>query len=252
MTLIVSLRTPDGIVIAGDSLSTITSSNPSQNLVADVICPQCNHNHQIQHSVQVPALPITTFPYAQKVLPFCQQFGVGIFGTSLFAGKSIYFAMRMIEQHFVKNKVSFGGVTEVAQKIGNEVYRFCIQQLELQGRSIDTLSAVQYILGLHVVGYDDTVSKAIEVFIRSNGVEHKESVGLGCTYSGVGNVVHGIWGLYADNSQSPPFDVFSLQDAIDYSEFLIQTTITHQRFSQTIPNVGGDIDIALITPFNGF
>ena len=66
-------------------------------------------------------------------------------------------------------------------------------------------------------------------------------------------MVQAVWGLHKTHPESqPPYHVFSLQDAIDYAEFLIRTTIAHQRFSQTIPNVGGDIDIALVTPFDGF
>jgi hypothetical protein len=65
--------------------------------------------------------------------------------------------------------------------------------------------------------------------------------------------VQAIWSLQKEHPENqPPYHTFSVQDAIDYAEFLIQTTISHQRFSQTIPSVGGDIDIALVTPFDGF
>ena len=33
---------------------------------------------------------------------------------------------------------------------------------------------------------------------------------------------------------------------------MIRTTAKHQEFSPKMANVGGEIDIGLITPFNGF
>jgi len=74
----------------------------------------------------------------------------------------------------------------------------------------------------------------------------------GCTISGQPVVTQAIWSLYKDPMQTPTFEVFSLQDAIAYAEFLINTTAIHQQFSNTMPNVGGEIDIALVTPFDDF
>lgn len=53
--------------------------------------------------------------------------------------------------------------------------------------------------------------------------------------------------------------LFSLQDAVDFCRFLIETTIKMQRFADGIEvqpgdrqGVGGEVDVALITPDNGF
>ena len=48
------------------------------------------------------------------------------------------------------------------------------------------------------------------------------------------------------------YDMMSLQDAIDYAIFIVRATIEAQRFNQSaIMGVGGQIDIAIVTP-NGF
>ena len=113
---------------------------------------------------------------------------------------------------------------------------------------MDAVPDDQVLLGFQIVGYDGSDPKTIEVLVGKN-VNTQVIDQLGCTVSGSREVVEAIWGLYAKHPQSqPPYEVFSLQDAIDYAEFLIRTTIEHQRFSQTIPSVGGDIDIALVTP----
>ena len=49
-----------------------------------------------------------------------------------------------------------------------------------------------------------------------------------------------------------PYGSFSLKDAIDYAEYLINATANFQRFANTIPSVGGEVDVALITSFRPF
>ncbi len=249
MTLIVSLRIPDGIVIAGDSLSTLMGQGQFETTIG-VTCPACNHQHEIQPKSPIFPVPGATFSYAQKVFPFCGKFGVGTFGLGLLANKSIYFIMRLFQQKL--KEAALGGVTETAQKIGNEIHGLLKEQLKRENIAMDAIPQDQVLLGFQIVGYDGIDPKTIEVLVGKN-VKHQVLDNLGCTVSGSQEIVQAIWGLYKTHPESqPPYQVFSLQDAIDYAEFLIRTTIDHQRFSQTIPSVGGDIDIALVTPFDGF
>ena len=45
------------------------------------------------------------------------------------------------------------------------------------------------------------------------------------------------------------YDIMSLQDAIDFAIFIVRATIEAQRFNQkAVMAVGGDIDVAIITP----
>ena len=62
-------------------------------------------------------------------------------------------------------------------------------------------------------------------------------------------IVQKIWELSQANAQmGSAFNLWSVLDAVDYAKFLISTTADFQRFATMIPNVGGDIDIALLTP----
>lgn len=249
MTLIVSLRIPDGIVLAGDSLSTLMGQGQLAGTI-DVTCPACNHAYEVQSSTPIFPVLGTTFSYAQKVFPFCVNFGVGTFGAGLLANKSVYFAMRLFEQRL--KATSSEGVTKIAKKLGDEIHNLLKEQLKQENISLDVFPEDQVFLGFQVVGYDDTDPKTVEVYVGKN--VHRQVVeDLGCTVSGSHEIVQAILGVYEKRPESrPPYPLFSLQDAIDYAEFLIRTTIDHQRFSQTVPNVGGDIDIALVTPFDGF
>ena len=251
MTLIVSLRIPDGIVLAGDSLATLMGQSRLEATIG-VTCPQCNHEHDIQQIIPLPAVPATTFSVAQKVFPFCEQFGVGTFGRGLLAGKSIYFAMRLLEQRFKEDEKSFTGVTEVAQEIGDEIHNLLKEHLARENASLEALPEDQVVLGFQIVGYDANEAKTVETYIGKT-VQFQVFDGLGCTASAGTEIVQAIWELdkkHPDNR--PPYPAFSLQDAIDYAEFLIRTTSVHQQFSRRMPSVGGDIDIALVTPFDGF
>lgn len=250
MTLIVSLRIPDGIVIAGDSLSTVNRTG-QLDVKIDTACPYCKRKHRIEQKLPIPNVPVTTFSYAQKVFPFFGKFGLGTFGAGLLANQSVYFATRLMEQRFKNENMDFEKVSEVAKHIGDDIHSLLKKQLEIEKKTLGSLKPNQVILGLQVVGFDGTEPKTVEVSVGRE-VTISDHIGLGFTASGSNEIVITISELYKNESQMPPYPVFSLQDAIDYAEFLISTTIAHQRFSQTPPQVGGDIDIALVTPFDGF
>ena len=225
MTLIVSVRIPDGIVIAGDSLLTVKEKGQST---------------------------AATYSQAQKLFPFCGQYGVGIYGAGIVANESVSVAMRLLEQDLKEKETSLEGVTEIAQKIGNHFHNLLKEQLVTENKSLDTLQPEQFVYGFHVVGYDDTYPTTVEIHVGKN-VHSKVRKEFGCTFTGNGEIVQKIWELYKTRPEDQPlYPFFPLQEAIDYAEFLIQTTIIHQRFSRKIPNVGGDIDIGIVTYLDGF
>lgn len=248
MTLIVSLRIPDGIVIAGDSLATMMNQMQWEGEI-EVECPKCGEKHSVKQVIPLPGLPATTFSYAQKVFPFCSKYGVGTFGLGSLLGKSIYFLVRQLESQLTEKP---DGATKVANIIGQHFHRMLVKQLELEGVNIEQIPEDQYPLGFQVVGYDEDTAVTVEVFIGKQLMIRSQPSPAGCTFSGQGDIVQAIWSLYANEAQQPPFQVFSLQDAIAYAEFLINATASHQQFAQTMATVGGDIDIGLVTPFTNF
>ena len=254
MTLIVSLRIPDGIVIAGDSLSTMMGALQVVG-EAHVKCPNCGHEHDTDRIplTNIP-FPTTTYSFAQKIFPFCNDFGVGVFGSSNIGGKTVFFIIRELEQQLEENGDLPTTITEASRKIGERLQKLFEDNIP----NIDELQDDFTIGGVQVVGYDnndengDKIPKTIEVLIGKH-VNYSEHIGIDCNCSGQDRVVKAIWALYEENpGDKAEYQVFSLEDAIHYVEFLIGTTSQFQQFSRTIPQVGGDIDIALITPFDGF
>lgn len=248
MTLIVSLRIPDGIVIAGDSLSTTMNQLKIQGEFG-VKCPECGHEHSIGPVDVGPInMPSTTFSYAQKVFPFLADYGVGTFGQGLLMGKTMHFAMRELEQDMLHDNNRLSGVREIAKTISEHAHTMLKEQVKDLDKSPDDWYAV----GFHVVGYEESKAKSVVAYIGKD-IRTKIYEGLGCTYSGQGKVVKAIWGLYKNHPEDQAaYPQFSLQDAIAYAEFLIGTTASYQQFSRSLSTVGGDVDIGLVTPFDGF
>jgi len=251
MTLIASFRTADGIVLAGDSLATMSARLQFQGEVP-AKCPECQHEFTLKPSINA-QIPASTFPYAQKVFAFLESYGIGTFGASEVFGKTMWFAITELETSLGKTRRSellSDGVRVAANAIGKHIHELLKKQVgglkkmkELGSRTV---------VGFQIVGYDDDVAKSVEVNI-GNGVRTKEHTGRTCTVSGMKEIVAALWDLGSkDPRYHPPVQAFSLQDAINYVDFLIRTTALCQQFSQVIPGVGGDVDIALVTPFNGF
>ena len=44
------------------------------------------------------------------------------------------------------------------------------------------------------------------------------------------------------------WEYFTLQDAVDFARYAVETTIQTMRFKNVIETVGGNVDILVITP----
>lgn len=245
MSLIVSLRIPDGVVIAGDSLATMMSQLEIA-ASGSVSCPECKHAFQMQ-DIKLPPIPVasSTRSFSQKIFPFKKRYGLGSTGMGAVSQKTIYHHIRSLEAQVDED---FGQVDDVATKLGEYFHG----ELKKQILNLHEAPDDYFPFGLQVVGFSGEEAKTIKVDV---GKEPKYTTytGMGCTVSGETRLVTQVWNMAKEDVRQQVVHAnFSLQDAIDYAEFLIRTTATYQRFSNIIPSVGGDIDIALITPYKNF
>lgn len=260
MTLIVSVISADGIVIAGDSLSSL-NRHISVNESREVTCPDCGHKHTVKTEIQG-NLGHTTFSHTEKVFPFLKRYGIGVFGSGLIGRHSVNFLIRSYEhyrkqqnkrKHKQQNRRQQDtsiGVTQVAEEIGVNLHSLLKKQLADEKKTLTDFPESHIFLGFQIVGYDDLRPRTIEVLL-SRDVRCQVFDQLGCYASGSKEVVEAIWKLNETRRETNPiYEVFSLKEAIDYVDFLISSTIAFQRFSPMTPNVGGDIDIALVRPFD--
>lgn len=269
MSLVTSLIISDGIVIAGDSLSTARNQVKVAGEV-EATCPNCGNQHTIEPELEA-NFPASTFSFAQKVFPFMDWFGIGAVGQGQVAGKTVHFAIKDLEKRLKEQGKEVKKIDNAADIIGDWVKKLIrIQVEDIQGDSLEAVPDGWSPITLQVVGYDNTSyefeeenpaeevseedfagGKIIELQIgkRIDKTEHPE----GCSVAGQHRVVDAIWELYNQYPRDQAaYEVFSLQDAIDYAEFLIGTTKSYQRFSHSFAGVGGKIDIGLVTPFQEF
>jgi len=246
VSLVVSLRIPDGVVIAADSLSTL-QGHLAVKTHMQAKCPKCKEDLTFGNppALQMP-VPLSTSSFAQKLFPLCSRFGVGAYGWSLLSNRTVGYYIETLNNEIKSKEIA--GVTDAAQLILDKFDRLIHDCISDIGNAPEDY----FPMGFHVAGYDDSEGKTIEVKIGKNS--RLESINeLGCAVSGSGNVVAKLWELGEENeSHKANFGIFSLQDAIDYADFLISATASYQRFAQMIPNVGGEVDIALVTQYQGF
>jgi len=245
MTLIVSLRVPDGVVIAGDSCSSILAN---LSIIADLKakCPKCEEEFPLNVPFPTANFVSTTFSFTQKIFSFFRSAGVGAFGVGMVNNKSIYQHIKSAERK-LENKKGEKAET-IAQSIGEYFYdEFLKEDKDFKTNVKDACP-----MGFQYVTCEDGVAKTFEVFIKKE-VELKKYEELGCTVNGDTVIVTTLWEIgRKQETTGPKINGFSLQDAIDYSEFLINTTAQFQRFSSITPSVSGAVDVAVITPFHDF
>jgi hypothetical protein len=246
MTLAVSLRVPDGLVIAADSLSTIRGQIGVEAEFGGV-CPECKKNIKLK-DIKLPPIPIpsSVSSFAQKVFAFKEYYAIATHGMAILNENTIYYHVKLLEQ--IDDSVRRTGVSGVSKKIMD----YFSKQVKKQFTDIDQAPDDFSPLGFLIVGYDDKEGKTIQVNIGKNS-KMTELTGSGCTIGGDIVLVSNLWEMGKKNPNLvAKYASFSLQDAVDYAEYLINTTAKFQRFANMIPTVGGEVDIALITPYKKF
>ena len=251
MTLVVSLRVPDGVVLAADSLQTTKGTIIPG--VKDLTVQHPKTKEEIKFGdLNFPAItiPTSTSSFAQKLFPFKENFGVASFGASIINNRTIYNHIKNLEAS-INDEVN--SVSKAAEMI-KDYFDNQLQE-QLKQKNNEKLKKDTFVLGFQVAGYEtneDITGSTIEISI---GEKSKMNTidGIGCTVSGDTIIVQKLWELSKKKEiQQTNFGSFSLKDAVDYSKFLIETTSIFQRFANMIPTVGGAVDIALITNYSKF
>lgn len=252
MSLIISLSVPDGIVVAADSLST------SQNLVeivtqeTDFKCPHCKKEIG-QQELKLPPFPIpfSASSYTQKLFPLFRKYALGSFGLGIINKRSIYYHVNSFERENQED------IPESIDSVLDKLVHYFENQLLVQfPKHKEEAPDNSYPFGFHLNGFEEQngieIGVTHEVYLGKENV-HRKRDAIGCTFGGEGYVVKKLWEIKKqDPRRGVRYGLLTLQDAIDLSEFYIDTTSTFQKFANDVPTVGGSIDIALVTPFHGF
>jgi len=194
----------------------------------------------------MPPIPVpgATSSFAQKLFSLKKRFGIATVGMGVLTHRTIYYHMKGLEK-------KIEDITEVS-KVAPIILDYFDTEIRKEIKNIDQAPDDFFPLGFQVVGYDGDNGKTIEIKVgKKSRLQHIE--GIGCTVSGETDLVIQMWELgKKDPRRATNYARFSLQDAIDYAHFLITATAEYQRFTNIMPSVGGEVDIALVTPFHNF
>jgi hypothetical protein len=247
MSLVVSLRVPDGVVVAADSLQT-TTMNINLPIPPNVYMKDAT-GKEIPFLIPPISMPSSTSVYAHKLFPFKEKFCVATFGKVVINNRTIYSHIKYFESIFSKDK-KIDTLSDASRELSEYFQKQLDEELKITKMH---LPKNQFVTGFLVSGFDspeDLIGHTIEVIIGETPRVNKIS-GIGCTVGGDQEVVANLWSIAKQNPiRNPSYGAFSLKDAIDYAEFLINTTALFQRFTNVIPSVGGAVDIALITNYS--
>jgi len=231
MSLIIASYVPEGIVMASDSRQflEIQGKTPDGR----------------DFKIETPASDFVTKTFLLENM----KVGISNFGQDLLAGIPMgSYIKRFIEEELT----AADNVTTIPQKLV-EYFRTSFPDAEagfhVAGYKKEEKVSVPYVYYCHV---KENIVKRINV--KPNG-----SLVYGASWSGQIDVIDSIVnpvvirdekGVEKIIRQLAPiiWDAMTLQDAIDFSIYAIRTTIDTMRFQARPKNVGGPIDVLVITP----
>jgi len=223
MSFVVTVYVPEAIVMASDSRQTLTLKGKVETVNSD-------------------------FTYKTFLQPR-QQVGVSTFGQAVLGGVSVQSRLERFAEEMVDEE---DDVEAVAHKL--------VSHLHDKYRQADT--------GFYVAGYKRegraSVPHVYYCHVKKNLVQrrnvnpHTGEVTYGATWGGQVDVITRL--LKAKQVVGPEGQVMEItgarinwhlmnvQDAIDFAIYAVRTTIDTMRFEARPKNVGGPIDLLLITP----
>lgn len=231
MSLVVATYVPEGIAMASDSRQSVTISGKSPD----------NKEFNVE-TVNSDAVTKTFLLEKQKV-------GISNFGQDLLGGVPMASHIKRFSEEVLKD-------TDDVESVARKLVDFIVKEFG----KVDS--------GFHVCGYkkDGKVSVPYVLYchVGRNEVSRKNlkpdnSLAYGATWSGQADIISGLINpvVLADQAGAQKvlrptapivWDAMPLQDAIDFSVFAIRTTIDTIRFQARPKNVGGPVDVLVITP----
>jgi len=258
MSICISIAVPDGIALAADSQ---TTWNQTITQAAQL------GTNQIFDLAQPINIPIGWSRMARKLFNIkieCTSYAVCVAGTALLNHKTIYSIFKGLEKSYEGD----GSYDTIVRHFIDGLKAELRQQLNIENLATSpTVLSIEFIFSGYI---DQDVSKPrIESWIVLSGTVQIEGVGQLTTgeFKKWTNIINGeytfggCWIGRAEfishlvthnNPQMPPiqgqYELLSLADAVDYTNFLVDFTCDYQRFATMVPDCGKPIISSTLTP----
>lgn len=220
MSLVIAVHVPSGIVIAADSRMTLTREEKKQGKGQQVTLKE----------------RIVLSDNAYKVVDLSAvRVGVGAFDTGIINDQPVDTHVRRFEEEAIAEDDT---VTTVPEKLIQYFQRSFPKVgvgFLLAGYTTEKRVSVPYVFACHTVR---------EPHVQRINVDKQGKVEYGVLRAGDTAVVDRL----VAKDALPLFKAMPLQDAVDYSIYLIRATIETLRFEPRYPSVGGFIDVLVVTP----
>lgn len=265
MTVAVSVKVNDGLVLAADSAATLMGQDANNNPVAVAVYNNANKIFNLRKS-----LPIGLMVW-----------GAGSIGTASMATLAKDLRSRLSGQDDNHLDWEINPKSYTIQSVADRVREFFFDEqyqpafhdwaekpslgLLVGGYSPGANMAEEYqlaisstctgpqavrpvdVCGWYANGQPDAIIRLLQGFDY-----HLESI-LEQQLAPHGGLQPGLLEAIRASLQTPLVaSAMPVQDAIDLAEFLVDLTIRYSRFTPGAPTVGGPIEIAAITKYEGF
>lgn len=263
MSIMCCVYIPEGIVLAADSRLTRTKTGKIKEIPETETTPK---------TVLIPQTTYTSSDNTQKVMLIKKSnVGISFCGNAIIDGATVADFIRRFEIEKVSPKDTTEQIARALADYYNgndthffvcgydrdipyvfDVYRKNVKRSNVaditQNKPSTKDAADDGQDDLSETGVPENIKKQPEDIVENTPVE--PNVIYGATWAGqmtaITKVVNNEPCLNADWGAMP------LKEAIDFAEFLIDTTIKYERFCDDIQTCGGDIDILVITKDEAF
>lgn len=226
MSLIVSLYVPEGLVVAGDSRLTLSWTNKINTV---------DQLHMVSASDS-----------NTKVFNLKNKFGIATFGAADIKGIPIAGFINQFMEEMMDDKTTIDVVPQLLLDYFGERFDYPATHFHALGYMMENGISVPHVYVINIAAKQiQRVNKMPQGIIHGAGWGGETEV-----LSRLLNVVKIYNGQdWVEMPNTPvPWNFMTLQDAVDFAQYAIRTTIETIRFQQKEKTVGGPIDILVIRP----
>jgi 20S proteasome alpha/beta subunit len=249
MTLCLAVLTEEGTIMAADSLGTMSVLEENKLVkrcdcgyegIPSMRCPKCGKEQGLVPPL-LKAIPSTQTFHCQKLFKLNTWVGLSLAGAPKFKGTKI--------QHWLSRFINWLNIKKYAQdkteKMIEHFKEFLNEEKVLEGFQDNT-----EILIAGISEAPNNSPSGTIMTLTPKGIIESKFTEYGILVIGVHEILDKMFG--GGSIQEYPVREFPLQDAVEFAQFLMHTQIGFDKYTNRIPRVGGDVDIAVIHPVSGF
>ena len=230
MSLIIALYVPEGIVISGDSRMTLNWSERNAK------------NDEIHYS-------INGSDTNSKIFSIKEKFGIATFGAADINGVPIAGFINQFIEEKIEDSTEIDEIPTKLHEFFGDKHKHPAVNFYVAGYKMENGISIQHVYFVN-----------IERKTKSRVNQAMGKPYFGANWGGeteilsrlIQNVKLKIGNEWKEINVSPiPYNFLTLQDAIDFCDYGIRTTIETMRFQKRAKTVGGAIDTLIIRPNSG-